>query len=59
MIGAGTTVETRFGRTTNGVSDPLANEGGSLSQTTGIGPEGEARSTARPSRPTPTCVPAA
>lgn len=39
--GAGTTVETRFGRTTNGVFDPLANKGGSLIQTTGIGPEGE------------------
>jgi len=36
--GAGITVETRFGRSTNGSFDPLAQFGGSLIQTTGIGP---------------------
>jgi CxxC motif-containing protein (DUF1111 family) len=32
-------VETRFGTTTNGAFDPLANLGGSLIQTDGIGPQ--------------------
>jgi CxxC motif-containing protein (DUF1111 family) len=35
--GAGENVEQRFGRTANGVFDPLANEGGSLRQLFGIG----------------------
>jgi CxxC motif-containing protein (DUF1111 family) len=39
--GAGTIVETRFGRIVNGVFDPLASKGGSLIQTTGIGVAGE------------------
>ena len=39
-IGGGSTlVETRFGTTTDGVFDPLANLGGSLIQTDGIGPQ--------------------
>src|SRR5262245_15188049 len=38
--GGSKTLETRFGTTTNGVFDPLANLGGSLIQTTGIGPQG-------------------
>src|SRR5262245_20645786 len=40
-VGGGSTlVETRFGTTTNGVFDPLANLGGSLIQTNGIGAQG-------------------
>jgi CxxC motif-containing protein (DUF1111 family) len=35
--GGSTRLETRFGRTVNGVFDPLANEGGSLMQDHGIG----------------------
>src|SRR5215470_9497117 len=38
--GSGTTTVTRFGRTTNGAFDPLANEGGSLIQVQGIGQQG-------------------
>jgi CxxC motif-containing protein (DUF1111 family) len=38
--GASTTLETRFGSVVNGVFDPLASLGGSLIQTTGIGPQG-------------------
>ncbi|MEY4511667.1 MAG: hypothetical protein RLZZ450_3789 [Pseudomonadota bacterium] len=38
--GAGTLVETRFGKLTNGVFDPLGSLGGSLIQTTGIGVSG-------------------
>ncbi len=40
-IGGGSdTVETRFGAVTNGVFDPMANLGGSLIQTDGIGVQG-------------------
>jgi len=35
--GGSTTLETRFGKMSGGKFDPLANEGGSLIQTTGIG----------------------
>ena len=35
--GAGENVEQRFGRTVNGIFDPLANQGGSLRQLFGIG----------------------
>lgn len=38
--GASTTVETRFGSILNGKFDPMAEFGGSLIQTTGIGPQG-------------------
>lgn len=38
--GFGTTVETRFGRLVSGRFDPMAEFGGSLIQTTGIGPQG-------------------
>jgi len=38
--GTTTLLETRFGTITNGAFDPLANLGGSLIQTTGIGPFG-------------------
>jgi CxxC motif-containing protein (DUF1111 family) len=38
--GGSTLVETRFGRVVNGVFDPMASIGGSLIQTTGIGPTG-------------------
>jgi len=38
--GASTTVETRFGRILNGKFDPMTEFGGSLIQTTGIGPQG-------------------
>jgi CxxC motif-containing protein (DUF1111 family) len=38
--GSGDTIETRFGRTTNGVFDPMTELGGSLIQVRGIGPAG-------------------
>src|SRR5205085_3012384 len=38
--GGGDTVETRFGKITNGAFDPMPAEGGSLIQTTGIGAQG-------------------
>ena len=38
--GASTILETRFGRILNGKFDPMSEFGGSLIQTTGIGPQG-------------------
>src|SRR5262249_15217253 len=54
-VGGGSTlVETRFGTTTNGVFDPLANLGGSLIQTDGIGAPGTCTSDAEKVPPAPT-----